>query len=188
MTEKISCGDCQYLPGHGSPRRPYLELRGGIGRVGRKQLQHVDDAADGPRAHAIVLVLQQALLRQLLCDGQQRFAVRLFLVNGAQLVEQRLEARQEVAHADLLPRPSDQRLLEDKSLGVIALLPLLFLLNFLLLLFDFLGRGRRAAPTARSHVAWLRVWIGSRLARAGVASLLWARPETRGCRGRTGVE
>lgn len=39
-------------------RMVYLELGCGIGRIRRKQLEHVDDAAHGPSAHAIVLVLQ----------------------------------------------------------------------------------------------------------------------------------
>jgi hypothetical protein len=64
----------------------YLELGSGIGRIGSKQLEHVDYAADCPCAHAIILVLQQALVRQFLRNGHERVAMCLFLVYSTQLV------------------------------------------------------------------------------------------------------
>jgi hypothetical protein len=112
----------------------YLELGGGIRRIGRKKLEHVDDAADSPGAHAIVLVLQQTRVRELLGDGHERVAMCLLLIYGAQLIQQRLQARQEVGHADLLSWPSDQRLLEAQLLDAILFL---FMLRFLLLLLLF---------------------------------------------------
>jgi hypothetical protein len=136
----------------------YLELGSRVGRIGSEQLEHVDDAANGPGAYAIVLVLQQALVRQFLRDGHERVAMCLFLVYGAQLVEQRLEARQQVAHADLLSRTPNEGLLEGQFLeaGILSVLLLLLLLLLLLRLFvfDYFSDRRRAPPTARRHVAW----------------------------------
>jgi hypothetical protein len=57
----------------------------------------------------------------------------------------------------LLSRPPDQRLLELQFLESILCDVCFFYLLLLLLLFDNFGRGRRATPTARCHVAWLRV-------------------------------
>lgn len=107
-------------------------------------------------------MLQQARVRQLLRDGHQRVAVRLLLVNGAQLVQQRLQARQQVAHADLLARPPDQRLLEFEFLEAIFVLLRLLLLHLFLLLCLFLlfydcSFGGCVSPAARCHVAWRRV-------------------------------
>ena len=41
---------------------PYLELRCGIGRIRRKQLEHVDDTAHRPRAYTCVFVLPHAYI------------------------------------------------------------------------------------------------------------------------------
>ena len=133
----------------------YLELGCRVGRIRRKQLQHVDNAADGPRTHAIVLVLQETLVGQRLCDGHERVPVRLFLINCPQFIVQRLESRQEVAHANLLAGPANKRLLELELRQPILHCFLLF--QLLLFFFDHLGRRGRAPPTARCHVAWLRV-------------------------------
>lgn len=162
----------------------YLQLGRWVGRIWREQLEHVSNAADGPGAHAVVLVLQQAVVCQLLGDGHERLAVCIVLVQDAELVQQRLQSRQEVAHADLLSRAPDQRLLEPELLEAIsAFLRQLLLLLLLLLLFDNLSRRCGAPPTARSHVAWQRVvsiaWNWCACVRVGVQ--LGAR--VRGARG-----
>jgi hypothetical protein len=146
---------------------PYLELGGWIGRIWREQLEHVDHAAHGPCAHAIVFVLQQALVGQFLGDRHEGVAMRFLLVDRAQLIQERLEARQQVADADLLSGPSDQRLLELELLEAIFFLQLLllFLLLLLLLLFDGFRCGGCASPTPRCHGAWLRVRLLLRLMR-----------------------
>lgn len=51
--------------------RAYLQLGRRVGRIGREQLEHVDYTADGPRTNSVVLVLQQALVCQVLCDGHE---------------------------------------------------------------------------------------------------------------------
>jgi hypothetical protein len=111
-------------------------------------------------------VLQQARADQLGRDGLERLAVGLLLVDCAQLVQQRLEAREELAHADRLPWPAHQRLLELERPHAILRLRLFFLfllflllLNVGLLLYNFNRRGS-AAPAAWSHVACWRVLMG----------------------------
>lgn len=101
-----------------------------------------------------------------LCDGHERLPVRLLLVYGAQLIEQRLEARQQIADADLLARPANKLLLKLELLEP-TILHLFGRLGFFLHLLVHLVVGHLsgcgcgcAAPTARSHVAWLRVRIG----------------------------
>lgn len=84
----------------------------------------------------------------------------LLLVDCAQLVQQRLETRQQLAHADLLARPPDQRLLELQRPHARRCLFLFCLLLLFVLLRDFgrrllyhLDRRGSAAPAASSHVA-----------------------------------
>ena len=157
----------------GTRRRAYLEVLRWVGRIGGEQLEHVDQTAARPRAHADILVLQQARRHQLVRNRPQRLVVGLLLVNGAQLVQQRLETRQQVADTDGLARPPNQRLLEPQRAQPIVLLLCLFLLLLLVLLFSFLllhdgalllfggGLGGcSAAPAAWGHVACLRVRWG----------------------------
>ena len=102
-------------------------------------------------------MLQQARGDQFGRDGLERLAVRLLLVDCAQLVQQRLETRQQVAHADLLARPPDQRLLElQRPDAALCLFLFFFLLlrDFKRLFLDHLDRGGSAAPAAWSHVAY----------------------------------
>lgn len=159
MSENISCASVSALARLvvrlrlGQRRSAHLQLGCWVRRFGRKQLQHVDETAARPCAHAGVLVLQQAAVGQLLGDGPQRFVVGVLLVHCAQLVQQRLHAREQVAHADLLAWPPRQRLLELQLPHAILLLFLLLLFDFGLLLFDDLYRRCCAAPAAWSHVA-----------------------------------
>ena len=155
-------------------RRAYLEVLRWVGRIGGEQLEHVDQTAARPGAHADILVLQQARRHELVRNRPQRLVVGLLLVNGAQLVQQRLETRQQVADTDGLARPPNQRLLEPQRAQPIVLLLCLFLLLLLVLLFSFLllhngalllfggglGGGCSAAPAAWGHVACLRVRWG----------------------------
>lgn len=140
---------------------PYLELRCGIGRIRRKQLEHVDNAAHSPRAHAIVLVLEQTLMGERFGNRHERVAVGLFLVDGAQFVEQRLESRQQIADAHWLARAANKWLIELELLEAMYFFFLLLLLLLLLLfLLNSFSRSSCATPTARCHVAWLRVQFG----------------------------
>lgn len=137
----------------------YLQVLRRVGRVGGEQPEHVDQTAARPRAHPDILVLQQAGADQFGRDRLERLAVRLLLVDGAQLAQQCLETRQQLAHAELLARPPDQRLLELQRPGA----SLCFFLCLFLLLRGFgrllyhLDRGGSAAPAAWSHVACGRV-------------------------------
>ena len=149
-------------------------------------------------------MLQQTRRHELVRDRPQRLVVGLLLVNGAQLVQQRLETRQQVADTDGLARPPDQRLLEPQRAQPVVLLLLLLLL--LVLFFSFLllrngalllfggGRGGRcsAAPAAWGHVACLRVvwgciampgrWYGVQFAACAERRLVCARREQIGAR------
>jgi hypothetical protein len=108
-------------------------------------------------------VLQQTRRHELVRDRPQRLVVGLLLVNGAQLIQQRLETRQQVADTDGLARPPNQRLLEPQRAHPVVLLLLLLLLLFfsflllhngaLLLFGSGLGGHRSAAPAAWGHVA-----------------------------------
>lgn len=115
--------------------------------------------------------------------------MRLILVYRPQLVQQRLESRQEVADANLLAWTPDKRLLESQSLGAILLF--LFLFQLLLLLFGHFSSSsrRRASPTARCHVAWLRVRSGvfQVLVHQSGSNLVCARAEAIGSAVRGGV-
>lgn len=155
----------------GTRQRAYLEVLRWVGRIGGEQLEHVDQTAACPRAHADILVLQQARRHKLVRNRPQRLVVGLLLVNGAQLVQQRLETRQQVADTDGLARPPNQRLLEPQRAQPIVLLLLLLLLLVLFLSFLLLRNGAlllfggglggcSAAPAAWGHVACLRVRWG----------------------------
>ena len=136
--------------------RIYLQLLRWVGRIGREQLEHVDETTACPRAHACIFVLQQTRVRQFCRDGLERLAMCLLLVYCPQLVQQCLQPRHQLAHADLLAWPPHQRLLELQWLDSILLL-FFFLLHFWFHLLDNFYCRCSAAPAAWSHVACWRV-------------------------------